>query len=109
MNPVSLRSNYGLSPEDFGKLLTKQGYCCPICGCRLQTNSPKAVNGSRWKTVVDHSHATNQVRGILCRDCNVGLGFFKDKPNRLESAARYLKRYERADSSGEQSEPCNDN
>lgn len=51
---------------------------CTICGDK--TN----------KLVVDHCHTTNRVRGILCSECNLGLGKFKDDPQLLEFARIYL-------------------
>lgn len=42
--------------------------------------------------MMDHSHKTGKVRGWLCRACNVGLGMFRDNPDTLRKAARYLIR-----------------
>jgi hypothetical protein len=51
---------------------------CVICG--VQTDP-----------VVDHDHQTGHVRGGLCRNCNLGLGHFKDDPELLRLAALYLE------------------
>jgi hypothetical protein len=51
---------------------------CTICG--------EITN----KLSVDHCHKTNKVRGILCQECNLGLGKFKDDPELLEFARIYL-------------------
>lgn len=55
-----------------------QGKGCPICLRR------------RVDLVVDHDHSTNQIRGLLCGDCNSGLGFFRDNIQSLKNAATYL-------------------
>lgn len=45
--------------------------------------------------VVDHDHRTGELRGLLCQECNIGLGWFKDCWGRLQLAAKYIKRSER--------------
>lgn len=48
------------------------------------------ICGDSGPLVVDHDHATNQIRGMLCNHCNRGLGHFRDSPMLLEFAAQYL-------------------
>jgi hypothetical protein len=40
---------------------------------------------------VDHCHTGGHVRGIICNECNRGLGYFRDSPNALRNAASYLE------------------
>lgn len=75
--------NYGLSPEEYAALLESQNGACAICG--------RAEWGKHVEApCVDHDHETNAVRGILCGHCNRGLGYFRDDPNLLIAASRYL-------------------
>ncbi len=84
------RYNYDLSPEEFSHLLGLQMGCCKICGQSL------AVGGQgKDKCCVDHGHHLKKgepgfVRGLLCAQCNKGLGFFYDTPAILSSATAYL-------------------
>lgn len=79
-----LRSHFGISHADYEQMLAKQGGVCAICG----TDDP-GRNSPYFH--VDHCHATNVVRGLLCNGCNLGLGHFKDDKDRLSSAIAYLK------------------
>lgn len=77
-----LRKLYGITIEDYDRILCEQGGGCAICG--------KAA-GNR-KLAVDHDHLTGEVRGILCLLCNTAIGKFGDDPERLILAALYLLR-----------------
>ena len=83
---------YRLSLPDYEAMLERQGHACAACG------STEA--GGRWNSWhIDHNHdccpdtgksCGQCVRGLLCNDCNRGIGLFKDDPDRLVAAAAYL-------------------
>lgn len=81
-----LRRRYLITQEEFDQLLASQDNKCAICFDKLL---PKGLRAS--SITVDHEHGTTKVRGLLCRNCNVGLGHFKDDPIRLANAIRYLR------------------
>ena len=56
----------------------------------LKATKECVICGVEGNLVVDHDHATEEVRGMLCINCNVGLGHFKDDPFLLEFAAQYI-------------------
>lgn len=74
----------GLSREAYDALLERQDGKCAICG-----SDP---NG-QGRLHIDHDHNTGRARGLLCSNCNPGLGYFKDDPELLGRAARYLADY----------------
>lgn len=78
-----LKLQFGMTQEDYDKLLIKQGGVCAIC------KGPQNIK-NRYNLCVDHCHETKAVRGLLCNDCNIGLGMFKDNKNNLLSAVKYL-------------------
>lgn len=74
---------YNISLEEYSLLLKKQQNKCAICGI------DKCSSGKSF--AVDHDHKTNKIRGLLCKNCNVGLGMFEDNTNNIEKALLYLK------------------
>ena len=42
---------------------------------------------------IDHCHDSGQIRGVLCRNCNIMLGYAKDNPQRLLNAVKYLEQH----------------
>lgn len=77
---------YGLSEKEYENMWKRQKNSCPICSNGLDM---EAVNTYH----IDHDHKTNVVRGILCRSCNLLLGFSKDDVSILLSAIKYIKKY----------------
>jgi len=77
----NLMRKYGITLEEYDNMLEDQGGCCAIC----KSTDPL---GSRF--VVDHNHDTGDVRGLLCKNCNTGIGLLKDSPEVLVSAVDYL-------------------
>lgn len=75
-----LKFKYGITPEDYQEMLAAQGGVCAVCG---------AGPGVR-ALAVDHCHTTGRVRGILCPNCNTGLGKFRDDVGLLTRAITYL-------------------
>jgi hypothetical protein len=85
-----LKATYGLSQEDVDRMAADQNNACGICGCHITS----AYTGDQNKTVhVDHSHATGQVRGLLCHHCNKAIGNFKENITTLRNAIAYLQKH----------------
>lgn len=79
-----LRCLYGITLEAYNSMLEIQRYCCAIC--------EKDTPGKNHKHFsVDHDHETGEIRGLLCNDCNRGLGLLGDSYERLEKVLHYLK------------------
>ncbi len=73
-----LKSNYGISEEDYKRMIKQQGGACKIC--------------LRVKPLhVDHCHHTGKVRGLLCKKCNTGIGMLHDNVSLLLNAVAYLR------------------
>lgn len=85
-----LKRKYGLSIEDYEGMVEAQQGCCRICGGHGGDRG-WITKRERAKLFVDHCHETGKVRGLLCHQCNAGLGMFRDSPNLLTSAISYLK------------------
>ncbi|GAA2321850.1 endonuclease VII domain-containing protein [Nonomuraea roseoviolacea subsp. roseoviolacea] len=82
-----LKRRYGITVEDYDRILAEQGGGCAICG----TTNPGGDGSKSFH--VDHCHETNRVRGLLCYQCNYGLGYFGDSVEGIERVLRYLKRH----------------
>ena len=72
----------------------KQGGFCAICGTHKK---PALAEGEALKMseilCIDHCHFTGRVRGLICNNCNAGIGNLKDSIKNLEKAIYYLKSF----------------
>lgn len=91
-NPEKMKAQYrrsnlkrktGISVEKYNELLKLQGGKCAIDGC-IVFDSPRS------HLHVDHDHTTGIIRGLLCSNCNTGLGLFEESPQKLMAAVGYL-------------------
>jgi Autographiviridae endonuclease VII len=83
----NFKNKYGISIEEYNKMLDEQDGKCLICDTREPKGSHNTFN-------VDHCHITGNVRGLLCWSCNSGMGKFNDDIGLLEKVILYLKKYE---------------
>lgn len=95
---VNLKAVYGLTEKQYADMFEAQRGYCAICPSpivsRLDPARPLYIGrGAPAANIarVDHCHETNAVRGLLCSDCNLGLGKFKDSIPNLLNAVRYLR------------------
>lgn len=81
-----LKTTYGITLEQYNQMLQKQGGVCKIC------SKPPKIDGKgpAASLHVDHCHITNKIRGLLCLNCNTGLGKFFDNSELLNKAMTYL-------------------
>ena len=78
-----LKLRFGINFDQYEYMLQEQNSVCAICGNKDKKDKDLAV---------DHCHTTDKVRGLLCSDCNLGLGQFKDSVDLLLRAKKYLER-----------------
>ena len=73
--------DYNVLEKHYERQFMKQQAHCAICGRVTE------------ELCIDHNHTTNHLRGLLCRDCNYGIGCFKDDVSFLSKGADYLASY----------------
>lgn len=81
----------GAAGQQYLALLEARGHDrCGICGGVEATVSAR---GRVRRLVIDHDHATGEVRDLLCHRCNSGIGYLDDDPEKAEAAAAYLRKH----------------
>jgi hypothetical protein len=74
------KHKYGLSETEYLSLFEAQENSCSICH----------ESFDKVRACVDHCHESGKVRGLLCDNCNRGLGLFYDNKEFLLNAIVYL-------------------
>ena len=82
-----LKKLYGMSLAEYETLHRAQDGKCAVCG----EEEGLVIRGKKVSLAVDHCHETSRIRGLLCSQCNRGIGLFRDSPDLLEKAAGYLR------------------
>lgn len=96
-NRQSIRENhsarkYGMTIEQYKEFIINHNNLCSIC---FKEETRKTRDGETTSTLcVDHCHDTGRVRGLVCHNCNNGLGRFFDSIELLQSAIDYLKKHQ---------------
>jgi hypothetical protein len=73
----------GITVESYETMRDAQGNTCAIC----------KLPDERGRLCIDHDHVTGKVRGLICRACNLALGYFKDDSARMRTAAKYIEEF----------------
>lgn len=87
-----LVKRFGITFEQYSALYEAQGGACALC--QQPESSPRNKNSVKLgprRLAVDHDHTTGKVRGLLCSDCNRGIGLLNDDPALMHKAAFYLE------------------
>lgn len=78
----NMKKKYGITGEDYLRILDEQNGVCAICG---------EINPGNKRLAVDHDHETNEVRGLLCDCCNRAIGLLRDDEHIAQRATNYLR------------------
>lgn len=85
----SMRRMYGIEPIDYLRMYAEQAGKCAVCGAHKAAAG--FSNDKHGMLVIDHDHSTNGVRGLLCHECNLLLGYMELKRAYLLNALRYIR------------------
>jgi hypothetical protein len=79
-----IKNVYNITKEEFFDLLESQDNKCALCCKPFTTLKQNDLH-------IDHCHETGKIRGLLCMQCNVGLGMLGDNEEGLTKAMKYIK------------------
>lgn len=85
-----LKKRFGLTLEQYDLMVKAQNGLCAICKLSNRRRVMERISA----LAVDHNHLTGQIRGLLCANCNSGLGLLQESIEVLYRAIEYLKKYD---------------
>lgn len=84
---------FGITRQEYAEMFHAQNGACAIC-----SQPETATRNGRIKALaVDHDHTSGEVRGLLCADCNTGIGKLKESRDIMVSAIRYLDKHKKVE------------
>lgn len=83
---ANYKSRYGITYEEYIEMAYARGNLCDIC-------KVNALDTPRGKLSVDHCHKNGRVKGLVCHNCNVGLGHLRESPKILLVSFFYLIKF----------------
>ena len=85
------KSRYGVTPYQISEALKDQDYKCANSTCR----TPIDIDNDEFttKAVIDHDHSTGRFRAMLCKRCNLILGYLEKRENTMQGLIQYLERF----------------
>ncbi len=83
----SLKRYYGITVDHYERMLAQQKGRCACCG-QHQSMFKRRLH-------VDHCHETGEIRGLLCTQCNPGIGYLQHSIPRLKKAILYLSKFKK--------------
>lgn len=78
---------YRIRLPEYNKLYSEQRGCCACCG--------KSERAHARRLHIDHDRDTGIIRGLLCTQCNPGIGYFQHSIDRLRMAIIYLEKFKK--------------
>jgi len=81
---ANFKHKYNITLKEYNEMLLYQNYKCMICNTHQKDLTKKLS--------VDHCHITGIIRGLLCTNCNVGLGLLQDNAEVIKNALKYLRK-----------------
>jgi len=83
----SLKYEWGMTREEYTKILESQNSCCAIC----ETTGDEYMIKYKRRFAIDHDHTSGKNRGLLCHLCNTGIGSLGDSIPTLKKSIKYLE------------------